>query len=661
MKDLLIEIGTEELPPSSIETALSFISDRLKEALEVEKVETFATPRRLVFFVKNLENTPKEEEEVVFGPPWKIAFTPEGKPTKALEGFLRRFSATPEEVFKARKGEGEYVALKIRKDLGTPLDRLKENFENILLSVPFKKRMRWTSSKRITFVRPIRWIVALYGEELVDLKFGNIKSSRKTNLHRILAGSPVEVKNPEDYFQKVRKGFVILDHRERKDKIRQDLQEVARNLGAEPYYPEGLLDEVTFLLEYPFPVLGSFEDKFLDLPDLVIVTVCAHHQRFFCFKKDGKILNKFLGFSNNEPKDDTIQRGYERVVKARLEDALFFYREDLKRPLESLVPDLKNVLFHPKIGSLLDKVKALESIATKICSKVGCLEEELSKVKRAVYLSKADILTNMVAELDELQGYMGYVYALEQGEDKEVALALWEQYRPLSEDDLPTTLTGWILAVADKVYDLIYFFKAGEVPKGSSDPYGLRRSAFGLFRLLEAKSCNLDLSEFFPKDMQNQDKLRDFLGQRLESYLEDEGYDLVRAVLEVVPSFRPYEVISRVRYLRSVKGSEDFSKVYELYRRVAKILPANWEGTKVEESKFEAPSERELWEVIKTLESKENLSLEDLVSLKDPVDKLFEEVMIMDKREEIRKNRLALVKRVKDLLLRVADFSKVVL
>ncbi len=663
MRDFLLEIGTEELPPAVISPALQFLKGKLSGILKREDIETFGTPRRLAFYIRNFENRKEIKEETIFGPPWSVAFDEKGNPTKALEGFLRRYGAKPEDVFKERKKKGEYVAIKLIHEERSYLEILKDRFEEILLSVPLPKRMRWTSSRRISFSRPVRWIVALYGEEVVDLRFGNLRAGRRTQGHRFLSRGWIELQRAEDYLRVMKENYVIPSIEERKRIVLDGIREKAESVGAQVESSPDLIEEVTNLVEYPFPILGKFEERFLDLPDQVIVTVAAHHQRFFCLSKDGKLTNYFIGVSNNKPRTDLIRRGYEKVLRARLEDALFFYREDLKRKLEDLVPKLSGVLVHPKIGSMLEKVERLKKLAQKLCERIPCPEGETEKLQRAIHLSKADLITDMVKELDELQGYMGYVYALKQGEDEQVALAIYEQYKPKNvDDDPPKTFIGSVLSLVDKLDDLISFFSVGEIPKGSSDPYGLRRSAFGIFKILESRGWDIDIRDFFSiyKEVKNVDELEVFLSQRLESYLENYGYDIVRAVLAVISPLKPYSVIKRVKEISEMKNSKDFLDIYEAYRRVVRILPKGWESIYVEESLLKEPQERILWDRVRELEGKEELRLSELASLKKSIDDLFDNVLIMEKDEELRKNRLALLKRVQILFNRFADFSKVV-
>ena len=659
MHDLVIEIGTEELPPSVIEPSLGYVKKRLSEVLGRNDILTYGTPRRLAFYIKGFENKREKKEEVIFGPPWKVAFDETGNPTKALEGFLKKYGAKREEVFKEKKGKGEYVAIKKVSEEKSLLEKLEENFEEILLSVPLPKRMRWTSSKRITFSRPVRWILALYGEEIVNLRFGDLRADRKTKGHRFLSERWITLKSAEDYLSALEKAYVIASIEERKKRIKEGLLEIASQLGAEPTYPRGLVEEVTNLVEYPFFVLGEFEERFLELPDRVIVTVCAHHQRFFCLSKDGKLINKFVGVSNNRPEGETIKRGYERVLKARLEDALFFYREDLKKRLEDLVPKLESVLVHPKVGSVLEKVKRMEEIARRLVENLGLkeLEEDL---QRAVYLSKADLLTEMVKEFDELQGYMGYIYALKQGEKREVAEAIGEHYKPISaEDDPPKTTLGSLLALTDKIDHVFSFFKAGEIPKGGSDPYGLRRASFGIIRILDVRDWDVNLRDFADfYGLEDLKPLEDFMRQRIESFLEGEDYDIVRAVLAVKDPLIPLPILRLVRGMKEIRNSQTFKDICEAYRRVVRILPEGWEKDGVREELLREEQERKVWGILLELERKADL--QDLAKLRGPIDELFDNVLIMDKDEEIKTNRLALLMRIKKLFNRFGDFSYIV-
>ncbi len=653
MKDLLIEIGTEELPAGHILRAVDHIKERLAQILQRKDIQSFSTPRRLAFFVKNFENISPEREEVIYGPPVKVAYE-EGKPTRALLAFLERNGASLEEVVELKRGEGLYVAIRKKLKEATPLEKLSEAFEDLLCSVPFPKTMRWDSSN-LRFSRPIRWICALYGDQVLPLSFGRLKSDRITYGHRILSPGQIDLRKAEDYVEVLRDNYVVADYKERLGMVLAFLQDEAFALGGKPLCPEGLEEEVANLVEFPFAVVGRFEEKYLELPDRVIMTVLAHHQRFFCIEKDGRLLPYFIAISNNYPRDGLIVKGYEKVIRARLEDALFFYREDLKKPLEELVPQLSEVLFHPKAGSMLKKVSRVRELAMKLADLLGLSEDKKRKIERASQLCKADLLTQMVREFDELQGYMGYIYALKQGEDPEVALALYEHYLPVRPSDpLPSGDVSAVLSLADRLDSLSTLIALGELPSGSSDPYGMKRLAHGLFAIMEAFGWNVDLSQLIDGPHEQMEK---FLSSRLEAYLDPYGYDLVRAVLEVKNPLRPYEVIEGVKTLANLEEEEEFKKIVEAYRRVVRILPSEWREGTVDEKLLQEEEEKSLWQAYKSLESTQNLL--SLSALKEPIDSFFDKVLVMDPREEIRKNRLALLYSIKKLFNNFADFSKI--
>lgn len=650
MKDLLVEIGTEELPAGVINPLLEYLKESFIRILGCENIKVYGTPRRLALYVENLPNERSMEEQLIVGPPKKVAYDEEGKPTKALLAFLERNQANIENLIEVRKGDNLYVGIKKVVEGKTPMERLQEEFESVLLSAPLPKSMRWDSTN-LRFSRPIRWICALYGEEIVDIKFGKVKSDRKTKGHRFLSPGWIELKEAREYEQSLKENYVIPSYKERLEIILSELMYEAYSLGADLEKPEGLLEEVTNLVEYPVVLSGEFDEKYLELPDKVIVTVLAHHQRFFCLKKDGKLLNRFLAVSGNIPKDESlVVKGYQKVVKARLEDALFFYKEDLKVPLSDLVPKLSGVIFHPKAGTMLEKTHRLMEISKKLCEQLKLDQETTQKCLRAAYLSKADLLTNMVRELDELQGYMGMVYAQKQGEDPEVAIALYEQYLPKAEE-LPRSKVGLVLSLADKIDHVVSLLKVGEKPSGSSDPYGIRRAINGIFLLVEEFELDIDLSEFsLPED---------FVRSRFENYLEKYGYDVARAVLEVCNLLKPLSCIKNAQEIARLKEESIFKDIVSAYRRVVRILPRDWMGDTVREELLTQQEEKELWETVKSLEEGCHEILQ-LSRLKEPIDRFFDRVLVMDPNQEIRENRLALLFRAKKLFNRFADFSQLV-
>ncbi len=651
MNKLLIEIGTEELPASVIQPVGEYLRQEVSQILKPTKEELLFTPRRIALILEGFEDKSEEKEEIILGPPKKACYDENNNPTRALIGFLQKHSARPEDLIEVESKGGLYVA--IRRFLSTPKPTqiLLESFEDILLKAPLPKSMRWTSSHRIRFSRPIRWLCALYNEGVFPIRFGRLTAGNRTKGHRFLSDGWLEVNHPDQYKDKLLSAYVIPDYRERLRLITFQVEETAKKLNGEPDAPEGLYEEVANLVEYPFVVFGEIDRKFLDLPDRVIITVLAHHQRFFCVRGKDGLLPYFIAVSNNRPVDGRILKGYQKVIRARLEDALFFYGEDLKVRLEELVPKLSEVLFHPKAGSMLDKTQRLMGLVEKLCDLLGLDEDTREKARRSAYLSKADLLTQMVRELDELQGYMGYVYAKAQGEEEEVALALWEQYM-----SNPTNLLGKLLALADRLDSLYTLISAGEMPTSSSDPYALRRSAQTVFNILEKNHWDINIKELFPQPPQ---ALTDFLKSRLRAHLEPYPYDVVSAVLEVCDPYRPYHCMSLVKRIANLKEEEKFKDIVQAYRRVLKILPKDLEAQEVREELMREEAEMRLWQKVKALEGCCS-DIIDLYALKEDIDEFFDSVLVMDKDEGIRNNRLSLLARIKELFNRYADFNKLV-
>ncbi len=658
--DLLIEIGTEELPAKVINPLLEYLKEAVGNILERKATKIYGTPRRLALYYENFENRALTREEVIVGPPVSVAYDTEGKPTKAILGFLQRTNSSEKELIKIHKGEAEYVAVRKTYEGKKPLDLLSERFEEILLSAPLPKSMRWDKTG-VKLSRPIRWICALYGQEIVPLSLGKLKAGNKTKGHRFMSEEWIELRDASEYEEKLKENYVVPGFKERLGMILSFLKEESYGLGGIPEYPQGLEEEVANLVEFPFAVVGKFDEKYLELPERVIVTVLAHHQRFFCVKKEGKLLPRFVAISGNIPKNGLIVKGYEKVIKARLEDALFFYREDMKTKLEHLVDKLSQVVFHPKVGSMLEKTQRIMTISEEIAKSLGLDTGLLEKIKRAAYLSKADILTNMVKEFDELQGYMGYVYAKEQGEDEDVASAIYEHYLPKSPSDpFPSSIVGKVLSLADKIDSTVTLIKAGEIPSGSSDPYGLRRHTYGIFSLLEDTLWDLDLRELIGKFYKSVDKdVEAFLSNRLFAYLEPYGYDVVRAVFEVHDPLKPLRCIQMVKRIANLKDEQKFKDIANAYRRVVRILPKEWEDSVVDEGALKEKEEVDLWEKVKDLSTKAQDIL-DLHPLKESIDKFFDTVLVMDKEENLRRNRLALLLNVKKLFNRFADFNMLV-
>jgi glycyl-tRNA synthetase beta chain len=675
MKTYLLEIGCEELPPKAILTYKDFLKNYIQENFKdfflydlPENIKVFATPRRLAVLVKNLRDKQPPKQQIIIGPPYKVAVDEEGKFTKAAISFAQKNNIPIENLQKIENEKGQYLGAIITQEGKDIKTHILESVQNLFKSFPQLKSMVWNSSG-YRFPRPIRWIVSILDEEVLTFTIANVKADRYTYLHRFMTkpigrGEKKELKNALEYEEITKLGFIIACYEDRKNAVKTQYEGFAKSLDAQTIQDNDLLDEITCLTEFPVGIVGEFSPEYLTLPEEVIITVCKHHQRYLNFKKDGRLIPKFLAFSNTAVKDrDVVKAGYEKVLKARLEDALFFYKEDLKIKLDDNIEKLKGIQFHEKLGSLYDKVLRNLELAKNLAEKLDY--KDTAKLERAVLLSKADLLTNMVKEFDELQGIMGMYYAIKQGEDEEVAKAIYEHYLPKTADDeLPQTQLGTILALADKIDTVVSFFKIGEIPKASADPFAVRRNAIGIVRLLVEKQIDLDLYDVV-KDQQ----VLDFILGRLESYLQSEGYktDIINAVISLKDS-NIYRNYLKVKTLQNISLREDFENIIQVFKRVGNIIPENFEG-KVDVSLFQTNYEKDLYEkvlavkdeYIKLVESK---SYEDaitkLIELKPYIDSFFDNVMIMVNDEKIKNNRLSILKEINELFKYFADFTKIV-
>jgi len=493
MKKYLLEIGCEELPPSAVSIGEEFLKEIFKERFKdffvydtPENIKVFATPRRLGVSLKNLKEKEESKKETIIGPPYRIAVDEKGRFTKAAIGFANKNNIPIENLQKIETEKGVYIGAVIEREAKSIEKYIEETIPDIIRSIPFPKMMRWNGTG-FRFSRPIRWIVSILDSEVLPLEIAGIKADRFTYLHRFMTnpagrGEKKEIYSADNYEEILKLGFIIPAFSDRREAVETQITGFARSIDAEAILDRELIDEVTNLLEFPVGILGDFSPEYLVLPEEVIITVCKHHQRYFNFKRDGKLIPKFLAFSNTSVKDrEVVKKGYEKVLKARLEDALFFYEEDLKKNLDELYPLLEGILFHEKLGTVLEKVRRNGIIAEIVAKKMGI--KDLNDIKKANKL-------------------MGMYYALKQGEKEEVAKAIYEHYLPkTSEDKLPETTTGTVLSIADKLDNLISFFAIGEKPKAGIDPYGLRRSALGIVRIMVEKGIDIDLGELLSKQL----------------------------------------------------------------------------------------------------------------------------------------------------------------
>ncbi|NYE56333.1 glycine--tRNA ligase subunit beta [Carboxydothermus ferrireducens] len=688
--DYLLEIGVEEIParfiPGIIEEVKNKGEEFLKEfGVQYEAVISEATPRRIVFYVKGV--LPKTEEKIqeVKGPAKKASYDSEGNPTRALLGFARSQGIEPNEVIEKEVNGVIYVFAR-KKTGGNPVDELlPEIARKLIKSLSFPKPMRWGDID-FKFIRPIRWLVSLLDEKVIPLEIAGIKADRISRGHRFLGQKEVVLDRAADYFVAMRENYVIVSLNERIEMIRAQLHRASAEEGVVVDQDEELLLENANLVEYPTVVIGEINREFLELPKEVIITPMKEHQRYFpLFKNDGSLYHKFLAVRNGGRENlAEIAEGYAKVLRARLYDARFFYREDLKKPLSAYNEKLTRIVFQEKLGTVWDKVLRLKELVVAIGRELNCDDEVKSYAARAAELSKADLATNMVYEFPELQGIMGRDYALKSGERKEVADAIFEHYLPrFSGDIVATSEVGILLSCAEKIDNLTAFFALKQIPTGSADPFGLRRQALGLLRTLIENKRFFSLKKAFdaafnllPAEVREKanfaevyEELLEFIYQRFKGLLLEEGfsYDTIDAVLATGKDDF-YDLYLRVRALENLRNHPSFTALTTTFTR-AYNLARKGQGREVAESLLYEPAEKELFarfseislNVKEFLREKAYLkAMEEVAALANPLDRFFNEVLVMAEDEKIRENRLGLLGAIARLVLEIADLSKIV-
>ena len=683
-KKLLFEIGTEEIPARFIAKTKAdmkgYLEKTLKELhIEYKSIELKCTPRRFVVVIDELAENQATVEEELKGPAKKIAFDENNNPSKALLGFLKGKDISPEEVYFKTVGKDEYAHIKLTKEGQAVKGLLKDIFEGMIKSTTFPKSMRW-GGKNIRFVRPIRYFVCLMDEEVIDFEIEGIKTGNITKGHRFLGSSEIVINTPDEYEAKLKENFVILDDEQRKALILEQCKAVADSLGGTLMMDEDLLEEVNYIVEYPTAFYGEFDESYLSLPKEAIITPMKEHQRYFpVLDADGKLLNKFITVRNGDSYAiDNVKRGNEKVLDARLSDALFFYHEDTKKPLEAYVERLDTIVFQQKLGTILDKTKRIQNLSEKIAK---ALALTLPNLDRAAYLLKADLTTAMVFEFTELQGIMGRYYANLSNEPSEVAQAIYEHYLPrFAGDELPSTNEGIILALSDRLDSVAGFFAIGIQPTGSQDPYALRRQALGILNIMMEKKLDVRLFDLLDLALENFDfedmdkqtvksDLMSFFELRLKNLFTDMGirYDVVDAIINIEDS-NPFDLLIRAKDLDAWVKNNSVTEALQTFSRISNISKEAIAG-KVDEALFAHDSEAKLntaynsikAEVEAMLARREYVkALELLISIKDSVDAFFDSVMIMDENMDIRANRLAMLSNIRTTMESVADLSKIV-
>ena len=676
----LMEIGLEEIPAHVVTPSAAQLVEKtekfLKEQrMDFDEVQTYSTPRRLTVKVTGLADKQPDIQEEAKGPAKKIAYDKDGNWSKAAQGFARGQGVSVDDIFfKELKGT-EYVYVKKFIE-GKAAADVMQGMRDVAMDLKFPTMMRWGTND-FQYVRPIRWIVAMLDDQVIPFKILNIESGNVSQGHRFL-GKPVELKSADDYVEALRAEKVIVDAAERKSMIRGQINDLAQKNNWKIVIDEDLLEEVNNLVEYPTVFAGSFDEKYLSVPDQVLITSMKDHQRFFYVTdQNGKLLPNFVSVRNgNTEYLENVVQGNEKVLTARLEDAKFFYEEDQKQSIADYVERLKKVMFHDKIGTIYEKMARVRLLAAQIGKFVGLNDQELADLDRAAQIYKFDLVTGMVGEFAELQGVMGEIYARLQGENDNIAAAIREEYMPTSaEGELPTTKVGAVLSIADKIDSIQAFFAAGMIPSGSNDPYALRRQALGIVRIALARNWKLSVpmmlkfvenamnerpdlyKNIMPGDEQKD--MQQFIIDRLAQIMNGDK-QLRHDVLDTVvanPENAFVDIEEAAKILGKHLEDDDFKETIEALTRVGRMAKKapNFEDDAVLKAElFENESEKKLAEAVKKVATAfEQADLEEkfnqLASLKDPITDYFDSTMIMAKDEDVKQNRLLQLKQIADL------------
>lgn len=683
--ELFLELGTEEIPAGFIPKALNDMQRLLTRELEQARItygeiRTFATPRRLTISVQNVSRQQERQELELTGPPARIAFDADGKPTKAAEGFAKTNGVSVDDLQRIETDKGEYLFISKVIEGGDSTEQFPTILAKTVAQIPFKKSMRWKDLD-VRFARPMHWIVALYDGQVVPFSFGDIESGNKSRGHRFMAPDEFTVTGVSDYLIQAEAQHVIPEIKKRQTLIEGQLKELEKELGGTITPDAELLEEVGYLVETPQALAGNIEERFLQLPAELLITSMREHQRYFTLvDNQGKLLPHFITIANTLAKDpQVVVRGNERVLRARLSDAMFFWQEDRKSPLEARLEPLKKVVYQAKLGTSYEKIERFKSLAVSLAEQFN--PDVSGLTDRAALLAKCDLETGMVYEFPELQGVMGREYAKLEGEDPRVGLAIFEHYLPTQAGgELPSDDVGAFVSLADKIDTLCGCFGVGLIPTGTADPYALRRCAIGVLAIILDRGYALDLPAMVAQSVKLLDEkltrpadevisdVVGFIRLRLVNMLTSQNYpqDVVDAVLSA--SFdEPVDSVERVKALAALKGREDFEPLAVAFKRVVNIIKGGVEQA-VNSALFQDACETELHEALQQVQAQVAgqvaerdyvAALETIASLRGPVDKFFDGVMVMDKDEAVRTNRMALLTGVAQLFAGIADFSRI--
>ncbi|TVQ69650.1 MAG: glycine--tRNA ligase subunit beta [Oceanospirillales bacterium] len=677
-QDFLVELGTEELPPTSLLTLANAFGEGIEKGLQTaglsySSTKVHASPRRLALVVKDLLVAQPDREFEKRGPATQA-------PTQAVEGFARSCGVTLDELTTQEVGKGQYYVYKGMEKGKPSTELLPTIVADSLAALPIPKRMRWGAS-RTEFVRPVHWLVMLLGEEIVPCTILGLTSGRKTQGHRFHYPHSIELLSPSDYTQKLlNPGKVIVDISERREKIRAQVLAEAKKINAQVVIDEDLLDEVSALNEWPVALMGRFEERFLEVPAEALISSMKANQKYFhLIDAHGKLLPYFITVSNIESKDPSqIISGNEKVIRPRLADAAFFFEQDRQTPLSDRTEKLKSIVFQHDLGTLYQKTERVQGLASNIAKQIGGNPEFAS---RAALLSKCDLMTNMVFEFTELQGLMGYHYALHDGEENEVALALNEQYMPrFAGDQLPTTKTGMALAIADRLDTITGLFAINQPPTGSKDPFALRRQSLGVLRIIIENQLDLDLEELVALSASNYPELAgskdvvkrviDFMLERFRAWYEEQSISVaVYLSVQAMRPTRPLDFDKRVQAVAKFSSLAEASDLSAANKRVANILAkleSPIDSFSINATLLTEPAEIALANSVKDLSAElaplfaqgnYTEAMLKLASLKDQINQFFDDVMVNVEDDAVRTNRLTLLSNLRKLFLGTADIS----
>lgn len=686
--DFLVEIGTEELPPTALSNLSKSFSKTILDELKAEELgfasfKSFATPRRLALVISSLDEKTPEKDIVAWGPPKKIAYDENGKPSKAAESFAKKNNIDIDDLQTDNDGKAEKLVYRSTKAGNSTVSLLPAIVQKALDQLPIPKRMRWGAS-RTEFVRPAQWIVMMLDSQVIDCDLLGFKSGNITRGHRFHCDTHLDIANPSVYEKLLEgSGHIIPSFEKRREMIREQIVSEGEKLGGVTVIDNNLLDEVTGLVEWPVALTGSFEKRFLDVPAEALISSMKEHQKYFHLEdSDGNLMPNFITVSNIVSEDpEQVVKGNERVIRPRLSDAAFFFETDKKVKLETRVEQLKNIVFQAQLGTLFDKSQRVKALAASIAGIIGSNQDHAS---RAAELCKADLASDMVLEFDKMQGIAGRYYALADGEPVEVANAIRDQYLPkFSGDKLPESTTGCALALADRLDTIVGIFGIGQPPTGSKDPFALRRATLGVLRIIVEKELDVDLRDLLQQAQQQHsniaagDELTDtilgYMIERFRAWYEEEKITTeVFMAVSAKGLSKPLDIDQRVKAVNNFSMLPEAQALAAANKRVSNILAKLDDKSavgKVNNSLLSDDAEKTLADLIQTkteavaplyAERKYSEALASLAELRAPVDSFFDQVMVMADDEAVKNNRLALVKQLRSLFLEVADISLLV-